>query len=226
MGRCPSFLEPEPIASMRRLTDVKIVRSLVLVALLVPALVVVGASSALACSCVPRQPDHKAIEDAAAVFSGTVVDAEDGADAGLEPVTWVFEVDTVHKGDVSPTHEVTSHTQSAACGFAFTEGKRYVVFAYEEAGELQTNSCLNTRALAEDRSLDLPVAFAYDTAEPGPPAPEEPVRDTSRDETGWDPFVVGSLAIVAVFGALTVVALATGRRKKPLDAALVREELE
>lgn len=192
-----------------RLSDVKIARSFLLIVLLAPALVVVGASSALACSCIPARPDPKAITDAAAVFSGTMVEA-DVAEPGFSPGTWTFEVDAVYKGDIAETQAVTSHTQSAACGLEFEEQKRYVVFAYEEAGDLQTNSCTNTRPLEPDEELSLKPVTEYEKSEAS--GPEPAAAPEEQGDGGWDPFVVGSFALIPALAILTVVALSRRRR--------------
>ena len=185
----------------------KIVRAVLLVVLVAPALVVVGATRALACSRVPPEPDPVALKDAAVVFSGTVAEIEPGVDIGFDRVTWTFAVEQVYKGDVPETQEVTSHTQSAACGLAFKEEKRYVVFAYRQGGGLETNVCMNTRPLADDADLKMEPISDFVSEEPSPQAAEP------DDDSGWDPFVVGSLGTVALMAILTIAALATRRRK-------------
>lgn len=132
--------------------------------MLTASFVVMATTQALACSCVPTRPDHKAVKDTEVVFSGSVV----GFAAG-EPVnTWTFEIDTVYKGHVSDRRlEVTSHEQPTACGLSFKMERRYAVFAYEpRPGEsLQTNSCLNTRPLKAGEDLELPPLIQYPIAE-------------------------------------------------------------
>ena len=139
------------------------VRTFFVVVILAASIVVVSATQALACSCVAPRPDREAAKDAAAVFTGTVVDAEVRDPGGRG--AWTFAVDTVYVGDVSEDQIVHSHTQSAACGFLFEEGKRYAVFAFEgdesmaADAELSTNLCMNTRALRDGRELELePIA--------------------------------------------------------------------
>ena len=195
----------------------KILRAALLVVLVAPALVVVGSTSALACSCIPARPDKAAVEEAAAVFSGTVAKIEPGVDIGFDRVTWTFAVEEVYKGDVAEMQDVSSHTQSAACGLVFKEGKRYLVFAYvgdEDLAsneDLATNSCMNTRPLSGDREPKLePIASFEKTASPGPIAGEGPAEEPS----GWDPFVVGALGALAVAVIVSVAALVTGRRQK------------
>ena len=188
----------------------KILRAVLLVVLIAPALVVVGATQAIACSCIPRQPDKVAVKDAGAVFTGTLSDTEDGVDIGFDNVTWTFAVDTVYKGNgVTEEQDVSSHTQSAACGLVFKEEKRYAVFAYENKGELETNSCMNTRPLAEGKVLKLePVATFEESEGMGPSGSEVDPEETG----GWDPVAVAVVGFAAV-GAIVGVALSVVRRR-------------
>ena len=185
----------------------KVLRALLLAVLVTPALVVLSATQALACSCIPQPPDPAALKDAAAVFSGTLSEIEEGADIGFDRVTWTFAVEDVYKGDVTESQEVTSHTQSVACGLAFKEEKRYVVFSYKQAGGLETNSCMNTRPLGRNEELGMEPVSAFSESPPPAAAPAE------EDESGWDPIVIGSLAMVGLVGLLTLVVFARGRRK-------------
>lgn len=183
----------------------KVVRALLLAVVVTPALVALSATQALACSCIPSQPDPAALKDATAVFSGTVAEIEPGVDIGFDTVTWTFAVDQVYKGEVGRSQDVRSPTQAAACGVVFKGEKRYAVFAYENQGKLVTNSCMNTRPMPEGKELKLDPIAAF---EPDPSA-EEPDEDA-----GWDPFVVGAFGAVAVAGIVSVAALVTGRRQK------------
>lgn len=186
--------------------------------LVAPALVVVGATQALACSCVPARPDKVAVKDAKAVFAGTVVDVEDGVDVGFDKVTWTFAVESVYAGDVDESQEVTSHTQSAACGIVFDKGKRYLVFAYDgdetlaAENDLVTNSCMNTRPLDEGKEpkLDAITTFASGDGA-GPGADVQPASDSG---SGWDPIAVGAIGLLAV-SAVVAVAFLVARRRSP-----------
>ena len=195
----------------------KLVRSLLLVVLVAPALVAIGASSALACSCIPPRPDPKALKDAKAVFSGTVVDVEDGVEIGFDPVTWTFAVDTIYKGDVAERQQVTSHTQSAACGFVFKEEQRYVVFAHDGEDdprsdtELATSSCSNTRRLKPDQVVGMRSIATFGEMDGLGPGAAAAGEDAASERASDRLFVVASLGFVAVFAVLTLVALARGR---------------
>jgi hypothetical protein len=152
------------------------------------------------------------VKDAKAVFSGTMVEA-DVAEPGFSPGVWTFAVDKVYKGDgVTETQDVSSHTQSAACGLVFKEEKRYLVFAYENKGALETNSCMNTRPLgeSEEPKLDAITTFASGDG-PGPGAEVPP---TSDEGSGWDPIAVGAMGLLAV-SAIVAVAFLVARRRVP-----------
>lgn len=178
--------------------------------LIAPALVVVGATQALACSCVPPGPDKVAVKDADAVFSGTVADIEDGVDIGFDNVTWTFAVDKVYKGaEVAEDQDVISQTQSAACGLIFKEEKRYAVFAYENKRRLVTNSCMNTRPLADGKDLKLETIASFEETEGRGPGGTEVDLEKSG---GWDPLAVGAVGLLAV-SAIVTVALVIARRR-------------
>lgn len=191
----------------------KILRAVLLVVLIAPALVVLSATQALACSCVPQRPDPVALKDATAVFSGTVAEVEEGVEIGFDRVTWTFAVEQVFKGDVSEMQEVTSHTQSAACGLVFDEEERYVVFAYDgeedlaSDEQLATNVCMNTRPLGRNEELDMEPVSAFSESPPPAAAPAQ------EETSGWDPVVIGSLAMVGLVGMFALIVFAKGRRK-------------
>ena len=178
--------------------------------LIVPTLVVVGTTRALACSCIPQQPDKAAIKDAQAVFSGTLDEIEPGVEIGFDVVTWTFAVDTVYKGEVERSQDVTTQTQSAACGLVFEEGKRYVLFAYtEKSDRLGTNVCTNTRPLGRNEELNMEPVSAF--SESPPPAAAPGGVDLERTG-GWDPVAVGAVGLLFVSAIVTAAFLIARRR--------------
>ena len=201
----------EPVVSRYRLSDMKILRGILVGLLVAPALVVVGATQALACSCIPAQPDKVAAKDAKAVFAGTMVEA-DVAEPGFSPGVWTFDVNEVYKGEVERSQEVTSQTQSAACGLIFKEEKRYVVFAYENKGALETNSCMNTRPLEDGKEPKLDAISTFASGDgTGPGAG---LGSTSDDPEGLDPIAIGAIGLLAV-SALVAVAFLVARKRAP-----------
>ena len=123
------------------------------------ALVMMGHTpGAWACSC-PLPSSTSALElqkqtfkQADVVFVGTVVSSEDTNTGDVissgDPIIWTFKVQSTQKGETDPTTTVTSARDSATCGFVFTVGKRYQVYAQETSDGLTTGVCSGTRVLA------------------------------------------------------------------------------
>lgn len=91
----------------------------------------VPAGAACACSCAPFEP-RTAVGDAASVFTGTVTGLRQlhGSPLGpTAPFVVTFAVDQVYRGERQATVEVATNADSASCGYRFTRGARYLVFA-------------------------------------------------------------------------------------------------
>lgn len=107
------------------------------------------------------------MERADAVFTGKVVSIGAAHAPGDEP-KWpsrlevTFRLLGVWKG-LAEGERVTVYTasQSAACGFEFEDGKKYLVYAYDAGGELTATLCSRTallkRAEADLQALGTPV---------------------------------------------------------------------
>lgn len=181
-------------------------KKVLLVLTLAATSVVFAPGSAFACSCVEQQSDTAAEKDADAVFAGTVTSYEitRPVGGGSEPATgdvrmaleveWTIAADTFVKGDPAEEVTVVSAGQGPACGFRFSEGKRYLVFAYEDEaddGALSTNSCTNTRGIGTAEHV------------PGTPVEElalpevEPAETPPPTENPWPPIITLVLGIVA-----------------------------
>lgn len=96
------------------------------------------AAPASACSCVVGTPaDH--LERADVVFVGTLTESSDGA---TDTVGYVFDVDTVFKGEVGTRAEVASSESSAACGLAGMKvGSSYLMFVGSTGSALRGDLC-------------------------------------------------------------------------------------
>lgn len=106
-----------------------------LVALFVVALVPLGANTAWACIC-DRLVPREAAANAAAVFTGIARGRITPDRLGFgERVE--FDVETVYKGGVPDRWAVT--VDATSCGYVFSDGERYTVFATVEA---RTNLCM------------------------------------------------------------------------------------
>jgi hypothetical protein len=110
------------------------------------------AAPAAACSCVAPGPPQQEMEKADAVFSGRVAasePAEPRDEVRFPRMRVTLELDRVWKG-CEEGDEVVLWTaaDSAACGYEFETGERYLVYAYAaDDGSLTTSLCSRTRPL-------------------------------------------------------------------------------
>lgn len=108
---------------------------LVAAAMLAVALLPLSANTAWACLCDPVAP-REAVRNAAAVFTGVARGRITPERLGFgERVE--FTVETVYKGGVPSRWSVT--IEATSCGYVFSDGERYTVFATAEA---RTNLCM------------------------------------------------------------------------------------
>jgi len=103
------------------------------------------ASPVYACSCIPPSSPQESLASARAVFMGTVTSIEHNSN-GYEVS---FNVEKTWKGISGSTVTITTPRDSAACGFAFTAGEKYIVYADGEEN-LSTSICSRTHLLAEN----------------------------------------------------------------------------
>jgi hypothetical protein len=169
-------------------------RLLLTALLLAGGLVFVVPGRAMACSCVSPPPFEKAVKQADAVFVGEVASSNpvDGRQrfTGITSdglVSYSFAVEEVVAGDVGSGIDVISHSSSATCGFPFKEGNRYLVFADEGDGRLETNLCSRTEQINET------VTFGGET----------PVGEI-RAGTSTDTETEGRLPTVLLVGAALI----------------------
>ncbi len=97
-----------------------------------------------ACSCLPPPPPKEHMAKMEAVFSGTCVDI---VVKDFQKIC-TFEVDRVWKGEVGKTVVVTTAKDGATCGYGFEVKGTYLLYCYGKKGELGTNICTRTTALA------------------------------------------------------------------------------
>jgi len=134
------------------------------VTLLVLALLALLPDCASACSCAilgnsPEERAEIALKESTAVFSGEVLDVEKG------PLTRMLgfripssrvtlRISEVWKGPQQETLEVRTPSQGGACGYSFSEGREYLVYAYGKEEPFQTDLCSETKPLSK-ASADL-----------------------------------------------------------------------
>ena len=188
-------------------------------ALLLSALWLLGnAGQVHACSClVPGSPSEE-IEKFDAVFAGRVVSIEHNFDpngTSLGPgdrTTVGLEVNTVWKGTVHEDMYVTTPPTGGSCGFAFTEGEEYILYAYDSAvpDEGYSVSICSRTALLSQAQADIDAFGEGDApmAGTGGTRPEQ-----TQGAAGNTVLIamLGAIAAVVLLGALSVVVWA-GRR--------------
>lgn len=109
-----------------------------------------------ACSCIENPDPVASLERAAAVFSGRVLEIEGSFnDFGFATRTVRFDVDRAWKGVETAKLKVGTAGDSAACGFDFVEGERYLVYTYGENGDLQASLCSRTANLNDVSESEL-----------------------------------------------------------------------
>jgi hypothetical protein len=95
-------------------------------------------------------------EKANAVFYGKVVEVkresvkDESRTVSYEYLRVKFKVESSWKGQTTSEVFVRTAGDSAACGFAFEAGKRYLVYANDTGNGLQTTICTRTAAGSTD----------------------------------------------------------------------------
>ena len=121
----------------------------------------VGSVEAVACTC-DLPPPHKsqrqlitsARNSSQAVFSGVVLKTDE---VGISLVRVTLKVDAFWKGPLPSNVIVTTGSGRGDCGYQFTVGHRYLVYAYgSDLTDLDTNICHRT-ALYKHAAADLKV---------------------------------------------------------------------
>jgi hypothetical protein len=126
--------------------------------------------------------------DAGAVFSGEVLDVQEGTGMGKNASRVTLRVSEVWKGPQRETLEVHTPSDGVFCGYAFKEGQEYLVYAYGKEEPFKTDFCSQTKLLSK-AGANLQVLG--DTQSSG----GEPLPDTSGGVSG--PGVVGVAAVAA-----------------------------
>jgi hypothetical protein len=187
--------------------------------LAVAVLLVTPSSGTWACSCAPNPPPEEAREQAAAVFTGTVVETrtvEVSGPVDRHPGDLVarVEVEEVFAGEVSATVDVSTSTDDGLCGLGFAAGDRWLFYVgTPQEGGFSTHDCTRTAALEYARAdAETSGAAEWDLSVLGAstePLPGEQLRaDRPRS---WTPIVVGA-AVLVIAAALAAIALRSVRR--------------
>ena len=131
------------------------------VALMGMSLLLLLPDCASACTCAgfggsPQQRAERMLDKSSAVFAGKVVDIDrdqKGPLGGVDKVS--FRVSEAWKGPERETLELTTQSQGIACGYFFSEGREYLVYAYGKQ-DLKVDACGDTKQLSKaDEDLAL-----------------------------------------------------------------------
>ena len=178
--------------------------------LILGSVLVVGlwaAPSVWACSCVPNPPPREALDQAAVVFAGRVLEIRQiNDDEGFPLLDVTLWVEQSFKGFFIETVNVFTARDSATCGFPFQKDERYLIYAHEdEDGTLHVSLCSRT-ARIQDAREDLLVFDALDLLND----PEEEDDDGGGGLCGG---LTNVASMQAMFFVFLIVALQRRRRK-------------
>ena len=112
-------------------------------------------SEARACSCMKITP-AEGLSSAYAVFIGEVTKIEPNTATKFGGIEITLRVSKVWKGEVGEQVKVRTAGTSAACGYRFVKGERYLVYAdRDEADPMRVSLCSRTALVANaEQDLD------------------------------------------------------------------------
>ena len=112
-------------------------------------------SEARACSCMKLTP-AEGLSSAYAVFIGEVTKIEPNTATKFGGIEITLRVSKVWKGEIGDQVKVRTAGTSAACGYSFAQGERYLVYAdRDEADPMRVSLCSRTALVANaEQDLD------------------------------------------------------------------------
>lgn len=124
-------------------------------------LILSSAENALACFCRPdwtkQSLQQKVVDEykkATTVFSGKVVEMTHHPKYKYG-VLIKFEINDIWKNNSTETIFIGTNDDTAACGYDFKIGKRYLVYAFGEVDDLVTNSCTRTSVFENNKDIKI-----------------------------------------------------------------------
>lgn len=118
-----------------------------------------GAAESFACSCLLDEETpveiqiKKARDEAAAVFSGEVVEIMREPDTFSIKVK--LKVKKSWKSKLSDEIMITTGINDGLCGYDFEIGKKYLIYAYGKKGNLRTDICRRTALLSKTKDVSV-----------------------------------------------------------------------
>lgn len=122
-------------------------------------LIILGASNIFACVCV--LPEHKNLKkqvkenfkESTAVFSGKVIEII--KESKVFSVKVKFKSQNTYKGKFINEVIISTGQGKGDCGYNFEVGKDYLIYAYGEVNDLETNICTRTALLESNGDLEI-----------------------------------------------------------------------
>jgi hypothetical protein len=165
----------------------------------------IPASPAQACSCLMPGPPQEEMEQAAAVFAGSVVNLQEPSSwtvSSADPVYVTFQVTRIWKGPLENSLVVETARDSASCGYEFEPARDYLVYAYAGENGLQVSLCSRTIPL-DAAGEDLAALGEGVTPPPGSSSP------------AFNPVIWALIALIVLGGSLVLAYLLILRRINP-----------
>jgi hypothetical protein len=138
--------------------------------------------SVMACTCMYPGPPSSEFAEADAVFIGQVTRIQDEWNSATPPSSQIdlqhygyrvyFAVISSWKGVSTATVEVTTGYGGGDCGYSFSVGEKYVVYAYRKPNGLRASICSRTAELSqadEDLQYLNTIPFLFHTDVPQSP---------------------------------------------------------
>ncbi|MDE2902722.1 MAG: hypothetical protein OXP73_06800 [Chloroflexota bacterium] len=180
-------------------------------ALVLGALWFVGSLGAVhACKCVVPGSPAEEMEKFDAVFAGEVISVSHSFDPNVTPrkhgdrTTVGFDVSTVWKGVVHERMFITTPPTGGSCGFAFSEGEPYIVYAsLNAAGDAgyQASICSRT-ALLRQAQADLDALGEGRAPRAGTVGPQPDQSPESSAAGVWVALLVTAVTLILLGGVL------------------------
>lgn len=104
-------------------------------------------SVALACSCRESPEPLMALVEADVVFVGEVIDSRKELFSRYGEIIYKFKVEEHWKNVDRGIIEVETNESGTMCGFDFSVGEKYLVYAYGQPGDYSVSSCSRTKHL-------------------------------------------------------------------------------
>lgn len=180
---------PSPMASTLHLISFgyplrAAVRSLVTLFFVALCSVLFTTSSAHACSCAGREALTEALSKSTIVFMGQVISVRQNP---LKPTELEvqFRISVTYKGEEEiqgQTATIITNGEESMCGYPFTRGGDYVVFATGNPANLRTGLCSRTSQLEafQDDLPRLEELTGKKPLHPVEPKKEEPITKPGR----------------------------------------------